>query len=80
MLFSFPQIFFGVGFCWCGRLHLFVFFLVFQKNKVVHVRWLTKTMTKKVEGNTAKQPAFGAACRAFAAWVWEAFVVDDFIF
>jgi hypothetical protein len=28
-----------------------------------------KNHDKKVEGNTAKQTAFGAACRAFAAWV-----------
>jgi hypothetical protein len=38
-----------------------------------------KNHDKKMEGNSAKQPAFGAACRAFAAWAWEAFGEDDFI-
>jgi hypothetical protein len=39
-----------------------------------------KNHDKKVEGNSAKQPAFGAACRAFAAWVWDVFGEEDFIF
>jgi hypothetical protein len=39
-----------------------------------------KNHDKKVEGNSAKQPAFGAACRAFAAWAWETFGEEDFIF
>jgi hypothetical protein len=42
--------------------------------------WAYKNHDKKSEGNSAKQPAFGAACRAFAAWVCWAFVGDDDLF
>jgi hypothetical protein len=47
-----------------GLAAALVFFsCIFKKYKCCRVS-ATKTMTKKVEGNTAKQPAFGAACRA----------------
>jgi hypothetical protein len=58
--------FFWRGFLFVALATALLFFYL-QKINVLHVRSLTKTMTKKVEGNTAKQPAFGAACRAL--WV-----------
>jgi hypothetical protein len=55
-----------MGFCSCGWVQLFYFFLVFKKNKCAARVLAYKNHDKKVEGNSAKQPAFGAACRAFA--------------
>jgi hypothetical protein len=56
------------------------FIFLFTKNKCAARVLAYKNHDKKVEGNSAKQPAFGAACSAFAAWVWEAFGKEGFIF
>jgi hypothetical protein len=70
MLFSFPTsflawVFVGAEGCTC------LFFSCLSKKQSSACALAYKNHDKKVEGNSAKQPAFGAACRAFAAWVWE---------
>jgi hypothetical protein len=66
MLFSFRQ-FFWRGFLFCVWVQLFYFFsLSFKKNKCAALRWLTKTMTKKLTATPNTALSFGGVSRAVA--------------
>jgi hypothetical protein len=80
MLFSFPPSFLAWVFVRAMGAALVFFFLSFKKNTSAASVLAYKNHDKKVEGNSAKQPAFGAACRAFAAWACLAFDDDDDLF
>jgi hypothetical protein len=54
MLFSFRQVFLAWFFVLCVGCSSFIFFLSFKKINVLQVCWLTKTMTKKTDCNTAE--------------------------
>jgi hypothetical protein len=80
MLFSFPPSFFWHGFLFVRWVQLlYFFFLSFKKNKIVHVRWLTKNMTKKWRATPHSSPPLGllAVPRGVG---WGTFGEDYFIF
>jgi len=72
--------FFGVGFCSVCWLQLFYFFsLSLKKNKCAALRWLTKTMTKKLTATPYTALSFGGVSRAVGGLFRLCISVDVYI-